>query len=151
MKREWKERFWDKVEKTDGCWKWTAASFGRRYGSFWLKGKSRVAHRISFEMFNGPIPLGKIVCHSCDNPKCVNPAHLWLGTNLENSRDMVQKGRMQDQKGVKGPNAKLSETQVKCIRHIASLGVHHKYIGMIFGISRGGVSRVVRKDTYTNI
>lgn len=98
-RRSLEERFWEKVQKTDSCWPWTGflnhfgygnISSGGRYG------RPIRAHRVSWELHNGPIPDGLFVLHNCpsgDNPACVNPAHLWLGTKLQNSRDMMAKGR----------------------------------------------------------
>jgi hypothetical protein len=78
---------------TDG-WEWTAALNNIGYGMFrWASNKMRSAHRVSYELFNGPIPDGMAVCHKCDNPKCVNPKHLWVGTLKQNAQDMVAKGR----------------------------------------------------------
>ena len=89
------ERFWSKVELSPGCWDWTA-SFRKKtmqYGCFSISGINYRASRISWMLSFGDIPEGKVVCHSCDNPKCVNPDHLWLGTQRENLRDSQEKGR----------------------------------------------------------
>lgn len=89
------ERFWAKVDKSPhptGCWVWTAGK-ASGYGQFSIGRKFILAHRFAFENTKGPIPEGLLVCHSCDNKPCVNPAHLWTGTSLDNTRDAVAKGR----------------------------------------------------------
>lgn len=87
-------RFWEKVRKSDGCWEWTAGRLGGRYGDFMVGvGDHRSAHRYSWELHFGPIPVGMNVCHHCDNPGCVRPDHLFIGTQKDNLRDMQGKGR----------------------------------------------------------
>lgn len=88
------QNFWKKVIKSDGCWKWTAAKNESGYGMFGI-GKKKLdrAHRISWKLLRGDIPKGLFVLHKCDNPECSNPEHLFLGTNLDNVRDMISKGR----------------------------------------------------------
>lgn len=85
-------RFWAKVRKTDGCWEWTAAKFHFGHGEFRLNGKQVRASRVSYEMHTGPIPNGLNVNHHCDNPSCVRPEHLYVGTQGENMRDRDSRG-----------------------------------------------------------
>jgi hypothetical protein len=87
------ERFFKKVNKTDSCWLWTGALSSRGYGSFRVDGKTISTHRLSYSWFKGEVPEGIFVCHTCDIPACVNPDHLWLGTNSDNMQDMIAKDR----------------------------------------------------------
>jgi HNH endonuclease len=75
------------------CWEWTASKFRDGYGQIKVNRKNKKAHRIAYELFKGPIPENMLVCHTCDNPGCVRPEHLFLGTALDNSHDMINKGR----------------------------------------------------------
>lgn len=92
-------RFWSKVDKGPGCWTWTGATQNYGYGAVTIHGLTRRAHRVSWELAHGPIPDGLHVCHRCDNPPCVNPDHLFLGTAQDNVDDKDAKGRGRNQVG----------------------------------------------------
>ena len=116
----------------DGCWNWNKSLTIKGYGKFGgirVNGKSnwKIAHRVSYELFYGEIPKGLFVCHTCDNPKCVNPDHLWLGTNNDNVQDMIRKGRKhiptsESVSGEKNPNSRLKLKQVQEIKFFIKEG-----------------------------
>ena len=121
--RSIEERLFSKVNKTADCWIWTGSKDRKGYGRLMVKegdrNVPRLAHRISYTCLVGPIPEGLFVCHRCDNPACVNPAHLWLGSNRDNAYDMIQKGRWKQPPTMSGrhnPNAKLTPEAVEEIR-----------------------------------
>ena len=95
------ERFWKKVEAAYGgsCWQWLGTTNNVGYGWLYSPGGALLAHRISWEMFKGPVPVGLHVCHHCDNPGCVNPDHLFVGTDKDNAQDREKKGRSGWQNG----------------------------------------------------
>lgn len=114
-----RERFLEKIQPIPmcGCWAWEGyvdAKMG--YGMFWLNGSMQLSHRVSYMLFNGDIPSGLNVLHRCDVPCCVNPNHLWLGTNDQNVKDKVAKGRAARLRGTDHPAAKVDESIVRMIR-----------------------------------
>jgi hypothetical protein len=142
------ERFWRNVDKKseDECWKWIGAFNHSTYGILCWSNKRVFAHRASWIVHNGDIPNGMLVCHKCDNPACVNPNHLFLGTQLENMMDAKNKDRCI--RGERGRHT-LTEDQVKQIRVLASTKEHTQIeIGEIFGISRVHVWYLVNRKSW---
>ena len=108
-------RFWSYVNKTDSCWEW-AKSTVRGYGSFGAGGVTVYCHKLSWCLHHGPVPDGLCVLHRCDNRKCVNPEHLFLGTREDNIRDMIAKDRSINLSGSSHGMSKLTEDQVRYIK-----------------------------------
>jgi hypothetical protein len=118
------ERFWNKVVKTDGCWIWTGSLNTCGYGIIGVDRKTIHSHRIAWELINGTIPNRMSILHHCDRPPCVNPSHLFLGTQQDNIKDMLLKNRGKGGVGVRNCKARLSENDVREIRkrHIRKYG-----------------------------
>lgn len=135
-----REAFWNHVLRGPNCWEWQMARTPLGYGRF-LQG---YAHRTAWEMTYGPIPPGMEVCHSCDNPPCARPDHLFLGSHLSNMRDARQKGRHKAP-GLKGSqvgNSKLTEDAVREMRVLATEGWSQRRLAARFGVSRRSVQFV---------
>jgi hypothetical protein len=117
--------FWKKVQRTDGCWLWTASTCSSGYGTFGAGERTYAAHRLSYQMHFGEIPKGRVVMHTCDVPACVNPAHLRIGSQAENVRDSASKGRHQNPVlfGEQHPGSKLSWADVVAMREAYSEGI----------------------------
>jgi len=120
-----------------GCWVWMGSSQVRGYGEIISNNRKHLAHRASYEAFVGKIPKGMYVCHACDNVACVNPNHLFLGTQKQNLQDMASKGR--STWGEKNPMAKLTEEQVKEIKHGFATGKTDTELSKQFNISRSTI------------
>ncbi len=141
------ERFWAFVDKggPSGCWLWTGARTPKGYGAFGVPGHKRgIAHRYSYALSHGPIPSGMCVCHRCDNPSCVNPAHLFLGTRQDNNADMRAKGRQNAARGSDHFFAKLDEAIVPQIVARKKAGETYKAIAEGLGVDPSQVSRAAR-------
>jgi hypothetical protein len=156
------ERFWSFVHKTNGCWNWTGSNV-RGYGKFMIEKKNLSAHRLSYEFHIGKIPSGHLVCHKCDNPSCVNPDHLFLGTWKSNVDDMIQKGRRRDSKGTKNGKSKLTEKDILKIRKlyskndttISKYSKNQKYstrwISQKYGVSQSLISGIVQGKRWSHV
>ncbi|MCW7536708.1 HNH endonuclease [Aquabacterium sp. A7-Y] len=138
-----------KIDPETQCWNWTAASCPQGYG--FLKRKDGVqlrAHRVAYQLYNGEISCGWCVCHRCDNPRCVNPAHLFVGTHKDNAADMVAKGRAARSLGEHNPAARLTADQVRCIR--SEIGSHVE-LGRRFGVSPTQVGLIKRGKRWAHL
>lgn len=133
-------RFWKKVEKTEGCWLWRGYRNPDGYGK--VGHRSMSAHRIAWTATSGEIPRGMHVLHSCDNPPCCNPAHLWLGTHRENMADRDRKGRS-NHAGEHNGRARLTTEDVAEIRRAAREGESRQSLALRFGVSYGTVAKIV--------
>ncbi len=149
------ERFYLRVSDVpteQGCLEWQAGVDPQGYGVFGI-GSNRVfrAHRIAWELVHGAIPDGLVICHHCDNRRCVNVDHLFLGTRADNNRDKMSKGRGGHLKGTANGNAKLTEADVLEIRSGIFAGWTHNEIGDHFGVSDTLVGYVLRRQSWTHL
>ena len=159
------DRFAENVERSDGCWTWKGGKSPRGYGKIEVCGRSLRAHRLAYELFVGPIPTGLMVCHTCDNPSCVRPDHLFAGTGQENTDDKVRKGRQargeahyartSPEKLARGDRhglVKLSDAQVREIRDQFT-GARGQIIGFArsYGVSRDLIHKVVHNKARKSV
>lgn len=142
------------IDRT-GCWLWTGDVSRGGYGVMALGGRQEdgrrttAAHRFSYEHFHGPIPEGMQVCHVCDVRNCVNPMHLWLGTNADNMADMKAKGRARSNKGEANKRALLTEQGVREIRERYSAGGEtYRSLASEFGVSVPAISSVLHRRSW---
>jgi hypothetical protein len=149
------ERFWARVRKAgpDECWLWTGGKNSYGYGILRTArlGRPRGAHRFSWELHNGAIPDGLQVLHRCDVRNCVNPAHLFLGNNQDNTADKVAKGRQSALRGEKQVFARLTEAQVRQIRELHGNGLSNGAIGEKFGVGSEAISKVIRGVNWKHV
>ena len=131
-----------------GCWEWSEHLSPKGYGIINIKTYPRRAHRFAYERFVGPIPEGAVVCHKCDNPKCVNPAHLFVGISADNVADKVRKGRQATGRNV--ASSVLTDDAVKEIRRLAAY-MTQTDIAKMFGVTQANVSEIVRRKTWRHI
>lgn len=145
--RPLKERFEEKFVKGEKCWVWMAHKNNKGYGVIHVNGGNLLAHRVAYQHTIGEIPEGLMVMHICDNPACVNPSHLILGTQLENMRDMDKKGRRI--KGDKASWSKLNSVQVAQIRKLyVQGGISMRALGKQFKISYTVINHIIRKKLW---
>ena len=156
------ERFWSKVHKTDGCWLWTGGTHPFGYGQLnnwkcrYPGGPILLAHRLSYEWAYGPIPDGVCVLHHCDNPACVRPDHLFLGTKQDNSQDMAHKNRVRGG-GPYGENnhkARLTDDQVREIRALYQKGSREfgsTALARRYGVSQGAIWQILVGNNWKHV
>lgn len=144
------ERFWAMVDKSGEHWLWTGY-LSNGYGSILVDGKAERVHRYSWTVHNGPIPDGIDVLHKCDIRNCVKPDCLFLGTDLDNIRDMIAKGRSVNVTGEKHGMAKLTESDVKELRRLYAANVGPTRIAKRFPISKSQIWNIVRGKSWTKL
>lgn len=153
------QAFWRRVEirGPDECWPWSDRRSPLGYGIFYCTNQGmRPAHRVSYLLEHGAIPEGRpLVLHTCDNPPCCNPAHLYAGTQLDNMHDKVQRGRCRGGspglKGEKHGRAKLTEAQVREMRRRAAAGETRVHLAACYGVSPSTVDAIVGRRNWTHI
>lgn len=155
-----RERFWSHVDKAGGCWLWQGALYPNGYGVASRMDRTQTtAHRIAWELTNGPIPDGLLVLHHCDNRRCVNPAHLFLGTQQDNMDDMWAKGRgatgnrlnHPSQQGENNRAAQLTGAQVREIKTCLERGMRQCDVMRRFGLTRSNVWAIAHGVSWAHI
>lgn len=153
MNKSLVDRFWEKFERPkEGCWEWKGGLRSTGYGQVSRIKKSPIgSHRLSWMLFNGPIPEGLFVCHTCDNRKCVRPDHLFLGTASDNSKDCWNKGRGKTSGvyGIKQWCSKLTPNKAEKIRDLVlCFGMSQREVARIYGLNQRTVYSIVHGETW---
>lgn len=154
-----KKRFDEKwnIDPTTGCWIWAAGASGDGYGAIKVNKRMCRAHRVAWEIYRGPIPVGVgkdeiCVLHHCDTPKCVNPDHLFLGTHSDNAIDRNKKGRNYDRRGEGNAQAKLTVGAVRMIRRYYQDGcVTREWLAQVYGVKYRNICRIVNYEGWTHV
>lgn len=144
-------RFLSHVDRSnEGCWNWNGIENSNGYGRFSINDRHELSHRVSYRIFFGEIPEGLNVCHQCDNRKCVNPDHLWLGSQSENLIDASAKGRMKrpDTRADRNGNTSLTWEKVHAIRDMHGRGVRKFHIAKLFNVSPSTISNITNHETW---
>lgn len=136
---------------SSGCWNVSPAT-KQGYGKIRAFGETKLSHRVSYELFNGPIKKHLMVCHKCDNPSCINPEHLFLGTANDNMQDKISKGRHAGaRKGSKHHKAKLTEWQVKEIKSLLKKKVSQRQISEAYKVSQTIISNIKTGKRWSHV
>lgn len=145
--------FWGKFKKQpDGCWEFFGCKSSDGYGLLTFQGRPEKAHRLSYKLAVGEIPIGMVVCHKCDNPPCGNPDHLFIGTQSDNIADRVSKGHEADHKGVKNGRAKLNDSEILRIRNSHDRGEHtKKELADKYGVSDVLIGMIVKRKIWRHV
>lgn len=144
-------RFWKNVSRQGDCWEWQGMTNKKGYGTITVEARSQLAHRVSLKLNGVELPDDKDVLHSCDNPPCVRPSHLSVGTQADNTADMVTKGRQKGAVGSRNAKAKLTDTQVLEIRHRWYEGAKQTALAKEYGVSQPMIGYIVRKERWTHL
>lgn len=146
------ERFWAHVDRSggpDACWPWTGAKQASGYGRLTIAQRQDGSHRVALAIKLGrSLEPGEVAIHSCDNPPCCNPAHLSVGTNIDNDRDKVAKGR--SNRGERHGHARLTADVVLAIRAAEGTGTQEE-LAARFGVERGTISKILRRERWTHL
>lgn len=151
MKRNCYEDILARTKPEGDCIVWLGERIWNGYGRVGFGSKRQLVHRVVFEHEYGPIPDGMLVCHSCDNRPCCNPAHLFLGTHAENSQDASRKGRVFRPLGERAPAAKLLETDIPKIRRLHAAGVSYRTIGDAFGVTPDCIGKIATGKNWSHV
>lgn len=147
--RPLKERFEKYVNKTLPCWIWEGSKDSHGYGHIKDNKKLKISSRVSWELYRGKIPKNMFVCHTCDNPSCVNPEHLWIGSHTDNMRDSFSKNRMTRHRGEDNCRSKITMKIANKIRKLYSdKNITQRQIANMFKISNQLVSLIIRNESW---
>lgn len=148
-------RLWTRIEKSSSCWVWQGALNSTGYGVIGVRKHGHYqqyrVHRVVYELLVAVVPDDLILCHTCDNPRCCNPDHLFLGTHRDNAVDRQSKGRGSKLRGSQNPSAKLSEDKVRDIRRLWAAGATNAQLAVAYGVSWGLIRKIVQRFLWRHV